>query len=528
MPFDLIIRNGTVVDGTGAEPRRADVAIEGGRIAAVETLPEDAEARQTLDASGCHVAPGFIDVHTHSDYTVLACPTCDSKVHQGVTTEIMGNCGFSPFPLKGQMLERERQEIEDLGLTPNWDDLPSYRAKLQERGHSMNVGTLVGNGNLRGSTCGVGNVPKSPEVIAAQVRELEAAMDAGAMGLSSGLIYAPSHWADTEELVEIAKVLKRRNGLYTSHIRGEGDRLLDAVDEACTIGERAEIPVQVSHLKACAPRNWGKVERALERITASDSPSRWVRFDKYPYTASGTSFGSLLPDWVVDGTRDEIVARLRDRSRTDEILASVEERMEAEGKWVGTLISDAACEEFKALEGKCVAEAAEMTGLTPGEFFLQLLIASRGNASMVCFTQDQGETDRVLEHAWGMVGSDAAVRSPEGPTGQGKPHPRGYGSFARYLRRYVRERETLSIAEAVRKITSLPAEMFGLRGRGVLRPGAVADVTVFDLAQVNDPATFADPHRLAEGFRHVVVGGTPVILAGRHTGATPGVFVERE
>lgn len=527
MAIDLLIRGGNVVDGTGAEPRRADVAVEAGKVTSVEVIPDTTEATEVLDATGCHVTPGFIDVHTHSDYTVLACPTCDSKVHQGVTTEILGNCGFSPFPLRGQMLERERREIEDLGLSPDWDDLPSYRDRLTERGHAFNVAALVGNGNLRGVTCGLGNVPATEDVLRDQIRELEAALDAGALGLSSGLIYAPSKWADRDELVALAEVLHRHGACYTSHIRGEGDTLLEAVDEALEIGERSGVPVQVSHLKASAPRNWGKVHRALEKITASDEANRWVRFDKYPYTASSTSFASMLPDWVLDGTRDDLVARLKEASRRDEIIAHAEARMEADGQWRGILIADPACDEFRELAGLTMPEAADRAGLTPGRLWIELLIASRGDAAMSAFTQSQEETDLVLDHPWGMVGSDAAVRAPTGPTSKGCPHPRAYGTFPRYLRRHVRDLGTLTIGEAVRKMTQLPAEMFGFRDRGTLTRSAAADIAVFELERVNDPADFATPHQLAEGFRHVIVNGCPVVRGGQHTGATPGAFLER-
>jgi N-acyl-D-amino-acid deacylase len=527
MAIDLLIRGGSVVDGTGAEPRRADLAIDGREITAVEEIPDTALAGEVLDATGCHVTPGFIDVHTHSDYTVLACPTCDSKLHQGVTTEILGNCGFSPFPLRGHMLECERREIEGLGLTPDWDDLPSYRARLAQRGHAFNVAVLVGNGNLRGVTCGLGNVRADKDVLRAQIRELEDALDAGALGLSSGLIYAPSKWADLEELVALADVLRRHGACYTSHIRGEGDTLLDAVDEALAIGERAGVRVQVSHLKASAPRNWGKVERALDKITASDEADRWVRFDKYPYTASSTSFASMLPDWVLDGTKEDLVARLREQARQEEIIDHAEARMEADGKWKGIIIADPACEEFRELAGLAMNEAADGAGLTPGRLWIELLIASHGDAAMSCFTQSQWETDLVLNHPWGMVGSDASVRAPTGVTSRGNPHPRAYGTFPRYLRRHVRELETLTIGEAVRKMTQLPAQMFGLRDRGALVRGAAADVAIFDLEGVNDPADYAAPQQLAQGFRHVIVNGRPVIRGGEHTGATPGQFLER-
>ncbi len=407
------------------------------------------------------------------------------------------------------------------------NDLPSYRRKLAERGHAFNVAALVGNANLRGVTGGVGNVPDTPDLIRAQTRELEAALDAGALGMSSGLIYAPSQWATCDELTALAKVLRRHDALYTSHIRGEGDRLLEAIDEACVIGERAGVRVQVSHLKASGPRNWGKVEQALERITDSDSDDRWVRFDRYPYTASSTTFASLLPPWVVDGTHDDLVARLEDESRRDEIIAHGESALESENDWAGVLIADAASEKFQELNGLSVTDAAAQTGDTPAGLWIALLIASRGHASMVAFTQSQEETDRVLDHPWGMVGSDAAVRAPTGPTSQGQPHPRAYGTFPRYLIRHVRERGTLTIAEAIRKVTSLPAAMFHLPHRGALTAGKAADVAVFRLDDLREHTTYDNPHRLSEGIRHLLVNGVAALRDGAHTGATPGEFVER-
>jgi N-acyl-D-amino-acid deacylase len=360
-----------------------------------------------------------------------------------------------------------------------------------------------------------------------QVRELESALDAGALGMSSGLIYTPSKWADLDELVALANVLKRYGAIYTSHIRGEGDTLIEAVDECLAVGAHAGVRVQVSHLKASGKRNWGKVETCIEKITKSNEKDRWVRFDKYPYTASSTSFSTLLPDWVRDGTPDQLVERLSDKSRRAEITAHAESTMEADGGWAGTIIADPACDEFRETAGLRVAEAAEQAGLKPGDFFIDLLIASRVGAGMSPFTQSQAETDMVLNHPWGMVGSDASVRAPTGPTSIGCPHPRAYGTYPRFLRRHVRELGSLTIEEAVRKMTLLPAEMFGLKDRGELTRGKAADVVVFDLERVNDPSDFAAPHQLAEGVRHVVVNGKAVVIDEKHTGATPGTYLER-
>lgn len=527
MEFDLVIFGGIVIDGSGAEPRVADVAIVGDTIALIGEIRAGSSTHRRIDGRKLYVAPGFIDVHTHSDYNLLACPTADSKIHQGVTTEILGNCGFSAFPLQGEILERERQEIKDLGLAPDWHDLASYRRKLSAQGHSPNVASFVGNGNLRGTACGLASRPPSPEVIAAQARLLEAEMQAGALGISTGLIYSPSYWADTNEIISLAHTVRRFGGIYSSHIRGEGGTLIEAVDEACRVGESADVPVQISHLKASGSSNWGKVAQALQRIEASSSDDRWVRFDKYPYIASSTGFSALLPCWVHDGSPEEMMARVSDPLRRGELIAHAGKELKTADGWEGILISDAASEQYRKLQGFSVADAAHQLKTDPGSLWLDLLIASRCSASMVAFTQSQEETDLVLEHPWAMVGSDAGCRVPSGPLGRANPHPRAYGTFPRYLRRYVVEKRTLTIAEATRKITSLPAAMFGLQKRGLVRAGYCADLVIFDLDRVRDRATFAQPHQFPEGIEYVLINGKVTVAAGAHTGEKAGRFLAR-
>jgi len=364
-------------------------------------------------------------------------------------------------------------------------------------------------------------------MIAAQARVLEEGMAAGALGLSTGLIYAPSYWADTEEITELCRTVRCLGGLYSSHIRGEGDTLVEAVDEACRIGESAGIPVQVSHLKASGARNWGKVTQVLRRIEAASTDACWVRFDKYPYIASSTGFSSLLPRWVHDGSVDQVLARVGDPLLRGELIAHAERDIETADGWEGILISDAACGQYQPLQGLSVGDAARQMNVDPGSLWIDLLIASRCSASMVAFTQNQDETDMVLEHPWGMVGSDAGCRAPAGPLGRANPHPRAYGSFPLYLRRYVVEKRTLTIAEAVRKITSLPAAMFGLAERGLIRPGFHADLVIFDLDRVRDRATFARPHQFPEGIEYVIVNGKVTVASGAHTGEKAGRFLTR-
>jgi N-acyl-D-amino-acid deacylase len=527
MEFELLIFGGMVADGSGNELFRADVAVAGDTIELVGELPAGTSTRKRIDARGRCVAPGFIDPHSHSDYTILVCPTSDSKIHQGVTTEIIGNCGFSAFPLRGEIREKERADLEELGIELDWHDLPSYRSRLRREGHSVNLAALAGSGMIRGSVCGLGNVPASPEALATQAREVERAMEAGAIGLSTGLIYAPSYWADSDEISALAAAASKHLGVYASHIRGEGETLLDAVDEACRIGETAGVPVQVSHLKASGVSNWGKVTRALERIEASSSEHRLVRFDKYPYTASSTGFAVLLPDWVRDGTVDEMVARISDPLRRGELIADAGRQLGTADGWDGILIADAACTQYQQYQGHSIEAAARVRNTDPGSLWLDLLIASRCRASMVAFTQSQEETDLVLEHPWGMVGSDASCRTPSGVLGRAHPHPRAYGTFPRFFHRYVTEKGSLSLGEAVRKCTSLPASMFGLGKRGLLREGYAADIVVFDPDRIRDRATFPKPHQFPAGIDFVLVNGRPVISHGNHTGEKPGRFLAR-
>jgi N-acyl-D-amino-acid deacylase len=525
MEFDLLIFGGIVADGTGNPLFRADVAVTADTIGLVGELPAGVSVRERIDARGRCVAPGFIDPHSHSDYTVLACPTSDSKVHQGVTTEIIGNCGFSAFPLRGEIREQERGDLEELGIDLDWDDLPSFRARLGVDGHSVNLATLVGTGMVRGSVCGMGNRPAAPDTMAAQVREVERAMEAGAIGLSTGLIYVPSYWADTDEIATLAAAVRNRRGVYASHIRGEGENLLEAVDEACRVGETAGVPVQVSHLKASGYSNWGKVPRAIEQIERSSSETRMVRFDKYPYTASSTGLAVLLPDRVRDGSADDVVARISDPLRRGELIAAAGRALGTADGWDGILIAEARCAQYEPYQGHSIEAAARARDTDPGSLWLDLLIASRCRASMVAFTQSQEETDLVLEHPWGMVGSDASSRTPGGVLGRAHPHPRAYGTFPRFFHRYVTEKGSLTLEEAVRKCTSLPASMFGLEKRGLLKEGYPADIVVFDPDRIRDRATYPKPHQFPAGIDFVLVNGMPVISHGNHTGEKPGRFL---
>jgi N-acyl-D-amino-acid deacylase len=525
--LDLLIRGGTVVDGTGARARRADVAIAGDRIEAVEVLPR-AEAARVIDATGHAVAPGFVDMHSHADFVLPGLPTADSKVHQGFTLEVVGNCGASPAPLTPA---RRQDVIDGAGLTVpplrwDWTSFRSYLDGLTRQGLSVNVAPLVGHGTIRLVAMGPGDARPTAGQLLAMAAETRRAMEEGALGLSTGLIYAPGVFADTDEIAGLARVAAEAGGFYASHIRGEGDTLLPAVAEAIDVGRRAGAPVQISHLKAAGQANWPKMSQAIELIEAARAEGLDVTADMYPYPAGSTSLTALLPTWAHAGGRERLLARLADpadRARIRDALAGA--GMARDAGWDGIAISG--CPARTGYEGRTLAHIAAELGVAAGEAVIEILRQSGGEADMVLFMMSEDNVARGLALPWVMIGSDGEGRAARGPYGAGKPHPRNYGTCPRFLGHYVRDRGLVPLEEAVRRMTGLPAAKLGLRDRGRLVRGAAADVVVFDPATVADTATFADPHRYPRGIAWVLVNGRPVIAAGEHTGARPGRVLTR-
>jgi N-acyl-D-amino-acid deacylase len=525
--LDLLIRGGLVVDGTGAPARPADVAIEGDRIAAVERLPE-ARARRVVDATGLAVAPGFIDMHSHADYTLPGLPTADSKVHQGFTLEVVGNCGASPAPVDA---ERRAAVMETAGLaTPplawDWSSFGSFLDRLRRPGTSVNVAALVGHGTVRIHAMGMRDDAPTPAERSAMETAVRRAMGEGAAGLSTGLIYPPGVYADTDEIVALARVVARAGGFYASHIRGEGDTLLEAIAEAIEVGRRAGLPVQISHLKASGRPNWPKLARAIEVIEAARAEGLDVTADMYPYTAGSTTLTALLPPWAHVGGRPALLARLGDPAERARLRAALEGPGLAHGAgWEA--ISICACPPRPAWEGRTLQELAAERGTAPAETVLDVLHEAGGEAEMILFMMSEDNVTRGLGYSQVMIGSDGEGRAARGPYATGKPHPRNYGTCPRFLGHYVRERGILPLEEAVRKMTGLPASRLRLPDRGVVRPRAYADVVVFDPERIADTATFQDPHRYPAGIPWVLVNGEPVVAEGRHTGARPGRVLAR-
>jgi len=524
--FDLKIEGGTVVDGTGAPGSRADVGIRDDLISAVGDLSRE-RAGSTLRAAGRVVAPGFIDMHSHSDWRLWENRRAESKVRQGVTTEVVGNCGFSPAPVEAQFLDDLRgfALYVPKGMGFEWRSVGQYLRAFDAEGTALNVLQLVGHGTLRIAAMGFARRPPAAQELARMERLMAEAMEDGAWGLSTGLIYAPGSYAATEEIVAVARVAARHRGVYASHIRGEGATLLDAVREAIRVGREAVLPVQVSHIKAAGRPNWGKVADALALIDAARAEGLDVMADVYPYTASSTTLRTLLPDWALEGGVEAMVARLGE----PETRARIRRELETPGAgpslldrvgWENVMI--AYCARRKDAEGKRLSELGAARGMDPLDAALELIEDETGRAYMILFQLDEADLRRALAHPAVMIGSDGSALAPYGPLGAGRPHPRNYGTFPRVLGVYAREQRVVGLPEAIHKMTGLPARRLGLRDRGVVAPGAKADLVIFDPKRVADQATYEAPHQYAVGIEHVLVNGRLVIKDAEHTGSLPG------
>ncbi len=536
--FDLLITGGDVLDGTGAPSRFSDVAIVGDRIAAVGDLA-GAEARQVLslrpppeERSGTPpqvgaraetplVCPGFIDAHTHSDAYLLIEPSAASKIWQGVTTEVVGNCGASCAPLAGDY--RMPSDWAAHAYPGAWRTLAEYRRLLDTVGPAVNVRFLVGHNTLRGGVVGYANRPARPEERASMARLLERSMDEGACGLSTGLVYAPGCFSDAGEVSALAAVVARRGGVYASHMRSEGTRLLEALDEVLGVARATGVRAQVSHLKASGRANWDKLPRALDRIRAARAAGLDIAADRYPYTSSCTDLDILFPAWAAEGGRAAVLARLDDpvarRRLRDELDAA-----RGEAYWPTVTIGSTVHPANGGFMGRPLTDVAASLGLSPADAVLHLCRTDELRTTAFFDSMSEDNLVRVLGEPYVMPGSDASVRAPWGPLSADHPHPRAYGTFARYLRMAIDGR-TVPLPEAVRRMTTLPARQFGLVGRGELRVGQAADIVVLDPGRVRDTATFARPHQLAEGIRHVIVNGVLTLSDGVLTGVRGGRFL---
>jgi N-acyl-D-amino-acid deacylase len=527
MAWSLLLRGGSVIDGSGAPARRADVAVEGERIAAVAPSLSG-QAERVIDATGKVVAPGFVDMHSHSDLFYFACPSAESKIRQGVTTEVVGMCSFSQAPLRAEQREIIQGWAGGIGasLDLRWETFAQYLDALRAVRPSVNVAHCVGHGALRIAAMGFEARPALADDLKGMQRLLGEALDAGAFGFSTGLVYAPSAYSSTEELIALAKAMAPRGGYYFSHIRGESSMLLDSINEAIRIGEEGGVPVQISHVKASGKDNWPKIDAALRLFETARARGVDVLGDVYPYNAGSTKLDNMMPAWAHDGGTAKLLERLADRATRRRI---VEECLIDGERW-GTLsqggvgfdqVFIATCRR-RELEGLHLAQIARQAGLAPAEVLMNLLLEERCTVGMVSFSQSIENVAKVLAHPALMIGSDSIPLYEGEGDRPGKPHPRTYGTFPKVLGEYARERKLFSMETAVHKMTGMAAARIGLRERGLVQPGYFADLAVFDPATVKDESTYPDPHRYPTGIPYVVVNGTVAVDDSRLTARGTG------
>lgn len=520
---DLLIRNGRILDGTGSPWYLGDVLLRGDRIVAIGRLP-GVTARDTIDATGLVVSPGWIDMLGHSEYPQLRDGRALSKITQGVTSEVTGEV-TSVVPVNARTLRELAFARTD---TVDWTDLNGYFARLERNGSAINVGTFVTVGSVRRYVMGDANRAPAPAELEAMKQLVREAMEQGAMGLSTGMIYAPATYASTEEIVELAKVAAIFGGGYASHIRSEGARLVEAIQEAISIGEQAGTWVQVHHLKASGKANWGKMPQAVATIEAARARGVDVTADQYPYRASGTGLDAIIPAWAHAGGTDSLVSRLLDpgtRKRLeDDIAPNGREELigESSGGPAGVMLAGFRADSLKRYAGMYLSDVARARGQRPIDALFSLLIGDSAATGAIYFSMSEEDIEYAMKQPWVMVGMDAGARALDSSVVGDHPHPRAFGTFARILCRYVRERGVITMPDAIRKFTSLPAARTGLSDRGVLKAGLKADITIFDPQTVCDRSTFEKPVQAAVGIRHVLVNGVPVLRDGDVTGARPG------
>ena len=527
--YDLVIRGGTVYDGSGAEPVVADVALQADTIAAIGDL-SDTEGREEIEAEGLAVAPGFINMLSWATESLIEDGRSQSDIRQGVTLEVFGE-GWSMGPLNETMKADEKAGQSHIQYDIAWTTLGEYLEHLAERGISTNVASFVGATTVRIHELGYEDrAPTSEEL--GRMRDLvRQAMEEGALGVGSSLIYAPAFYASTDELIELAKVAAAYDGLYISHLRSEGNRLLEAVGELITIAREADIRAEIYHLKAAGEPNWDKLDAVIDTIEAVRAEGLDVTADMYTYTAGATGLDAAMPPWVQEGGFEAWRSRLQDdstRARVAQEMQTPTDEWENFFTAAGPekmLLVGFRKEALRPLTGKTLAEVAAERGTTPAETAMDLVVEDSSRVGTVYFLMNEDNVRRQIALPWVSFGSDAESSAPEGVFLKSNPHPRAYGTFARLLGQYVRDEGIIPLEEAIRRLTTLPAANLKIQRRGALQPGYFADVVVFDPARIQDHATFAEPHQYATGVEHVLVNGVPVLRDGEHTGATPGRVV---
>ena len=526
-PYDVVIQNGRIIDGTGSPWYSGDIGIRQGRIASIGNL-KDAPAKRTIDAHGMVVAPGFIDMLGQSELTILVNPHLPSKIYQGITTEITGE-GGSIAPVNEAILKADQVGYEHYGIRPDWRTFRDYFARLEKQGMGINLASYVGATEVRRMVLGDDDrAPNAAELerMKALVRE---AMRDGAVGVSSALQYAPAPYATTEELIALAAEAGKYGGIYATHMRSEADAIIPALDEAIRIGREARIPVEIWHLKTAGKANWGRMAEVIAHIQQARDAGVDITADTYAYPAGFNTFSAIIPPWAHDGGDAKLIERLKDPA----IRARIRKEMETPGgnwenEWQEVtgpesfLIGAVQNPKLLPLQGKTLAEIAKLWGKDPFDTIFDLLIEDQAYTNVAIFMMSEPDIALALQQPWVSICNDSEGTAPDGLLGKEHPHPRAYGTFPRILRKYVREEKKLTLPDAIRKFSALPAERMRLADRGVLKEGMWADVVVFDPETIRDRATFENPNQLSEGMRFVLVNGVPVIEEGKMTNALPG------
>ena len=533
--YDLIIKNIKIYDGSGGESFIADVGIKGDKIAKIGVVNSKLQTPNAeLRGEGLCLSPGFVDIHSHSDYYLLIDPLAQSKVRQGVTTEVGGNCGYSASPIFGSpLLERGKSYKEQFGLDLNWTDIKGYSEKIEENGISLNYCQLIGHNTIRASVMGV--VDREPSLVEMKKMEkiIEEAMDEGAVGMSVGFAYTPSCFAKKDEVANLCKIVAKRGGIFTTHIRSEGRTLIESIEEVIDIARVSGVRLQISHLKTFGEENWGKLDRVFELIESAVDDGIDITCDRYPYTAANTGLQAVLPDWVFDGGKEKAIERLKDSKARTDIMDDLLKKHPSDGYWDSVMISQVVTDKNKSVEGKSVKEAWDMGRGTLGkkrgilDFIFDILIEENMEVDAIYFSMNEDNMKKILKKDYVMIGSDSGARSIDGVLGLGLPHPRTFGTFPRVLGKYCRDEKLFDLPTAIYKMTSFPCKRIGIKDRGIIKEGYFADLVIFNPDAISDTTTYKSPKNYPKGIEYVIINGNITVKDGEHTRVKGGRILKR-
>ncbi|MCL5031486.1 MAG: D-aminoacylase [Bacteroidetes bacterium] len=524
--FDVLIKNGKIIDGTGRAEYSSDIGIKDGKILAIGNL-NSSDALKIIDAKGLKAVPGFIDIHSHTDVDLILNPKAESKIRQGVTTEVTGQDGFSWGPLGGPELDKTLKNFkEEYGEDLSCRTLKEFLDNFSSRKFSPNLITMLGLGTIREVFVGLDNRPATKDEMNLMFTEVVKGIEAGAVGVSTGLEYTPGSFASTEELIELCKAVPEKYRLYATHMRNEDDTVLEAIDEAIKIARESGSRLQISHLKVSGKSNWYKADEALEKIDKAIAEGIEVHADRYPYVAYATGLSNYFPLWSRDGGTEKFMERLKDSSLKDKIKQYADKKASnLDGDWNGILISNIPKDDMRIYQGKTIKQIADENGLDYYDAAVKLILDSENSVDIVGFGMEEKSTEKIIAHPRVMIASDYGSHAPYPPMNKTIAHPRSYGTFPRSIAKYVRERKICSLEEMIKKMTSMPADKINLSDRGRIEEGRAADVVLFDYDKIQDKATYTDPHQYPDGIPYVIVNGEVVIHQGEHTGAFPGKVI---